>query len=71
MLDQLELVALGHDGADGAADIAAHADLGGYRAQQQLLLGDAALKRVVPVAVAVVDHAGELDVVHGEDHARA
>ena len=48
--------------------VAAHADLGGGRGEEQLLGGDLGHERLQRLGLSVTDDAGHLQVVHGEDH---
>ena len=63
--------AVGLDGGGGGADIAAALALGRRRGHQELLVGDATQQPVLPgLAASVPDQAGDLGLVHGEDHRR-
>ncbi len=58
------------DEARGVAGVAADADLGGRRGQQELLGRHPAGVVAQPFRAAVPDQAGHLDVVHRQDHRR-
>ena len=67
--DQRNLGVVVLDRRGGGADVAAVVAFGGRGGQQHLLCRDAAHQRLVIVAAAAVtDQAGDLGLVHGEDH---
>ncbi len=62
---------LGFDRGSAGPDVAAVLSFRGGGGQQQLLGRQAAQHALVPgIAAAVPDHAGDLRLVHGEDHGR-
>ena len=65
---QLESLLVRPDRADALADVAAHADLGGGRGEQELLARDLRHELLQCRRVPVTDDAGHLEVVHGQDH---